>query len=118
MNIAIIPARGNSKRLEKKNLQLINGKPLIYYALKACFKSKFIDEVFVSSENREILSYSKGIGASIIKRPRYLSADNVPKQRVIVNALKTIKKNMSMCFQFKRTLLKYLTRILIKLLLS
>ena len=101
MNIAIIPARGNSKRLEKKNLQHINGKPLIYYALIACFKSKFIDDVFVSSENQEILSYSKKIGASIIKRPRYLSADNVPKQKVVVNALKAIKKKYEYVFSIQ-----------------
>lgn len=101
MNIAIIPARGNSKRLKKKNLQLINQKPLIYYAITACLNSKNIDEIYVSSENQEILDYSKSLGVSIIQRPWYLSADNVPKQKVIVHALNFIKKKYDYVFSIQ-----------------
>lgn len=101
MNIAIIPARGNSKRLKRKNLQLINGKPLIFYAITQAKKCKYIDEIWVTSENKDILNYSKKCGAYVIDRPRYLSRDDVPKQKVIINALKKIGKKFDYVFSIQ-----------------
>ena len=58
-NIALIPARGNSKSIPRKNLIDFNGKPLIFWTIDAAIKSKNIDEVYVSSEDDEILNISK-----------------------------------------------------------
>ena len=65
-NIALIPARGNSKSIPRKNLIDFNGKPLIFWTIEAAIKSKYIDEVYVSSEDDEILDISKKF-ASILK---------------------------------------------------
>jgi len=63
MNIAIIPARAGSKRLKNKNLKLINGKPLIYYAIKTAIKSKLFDEVIISTDSLKILNKAEKFGA-------------------------------------------------------
>ena len=51
--LALIPARGSSKTIKMKNMQLIDGKPLIYYTISSALKSKQIDRVVVSSENKK-----------------------------------------------------------------
>jgi len=77
--IAIIPARGGSKRLEKKNIYPLHGKPLLQYSIEACRDSRFIDEVFVSSEDREILNVAESCGAIALQRPAELADDKTPK---------------------------------------
>ena len=77
---ALIPARGGSKGIPRKNMIKINQKPLIYYTIKASLKSKYIDETWVSSEDEEILNYSKSIGAKIILRPKDLATDFSPSE--------------------------------------
>ena len=52
--IALIPARGGSKGIPRKNIKLFNSKPLIYWSIKAAFESEFIDRVVVSTEDEEI----------------------------------------------------------------
>ena len=101
MNIAIIPARGNSKRLKRKNLQLINDKPMIYYAINEAKKSKYIDKIYVTSENDAILDYASHLGVLTLKRPRYLSYDDVPKQKVVVHALKQINEKFNYVFSIQ-----------------
>ena len=64
--IAIIPARGGSKRLKKKNIFILKGKPLIAYAIGACKNSKNIDDIYVSSDDDEILSISSNITSIVI----------------------------------------------------
>jgi len=91
--IAIIPARGGSKGIPKKNIIVLNGKPLIAYTIEAALKSKYISEVVVSSEDEEILKVSKKFGANIIKRPYKLAHDVSPCEPVILNVLKELKKN-------------------------
>ena len=77
MNIAIIPARAGSKRLKNKNLKLINGKPLIYYAIKTAIKSKLFDEVIISTDSLKILNKAGKFGAKNNGlRPKKLS-DNL-----------------------------------------
>ena len=74
--IAIIPARQGSKRLKNKNLRLLQNKPLIHWTIKAAQKSKFIKKVFVSTDCKKILSYSKKIGAlDNGLRPKKLAKD-------------------------------------------
>ena len=73
--LAIIPARGGSKRLPRKNVLELCGKPLIAWSIEAGLKSKYIDKLIVTSDDEDILSISKKYGASIIKRPEELSND-------------------------------------------
>ena len=53
-NIALIPARGGSKGIIRKNIKLFNSKPLIYWSIKTALESKYIDRVIVSTEDEEI----------------------------------------------------------------
>lgn len=70
--IAIIPARGGSKRIPKKNIKHFLGKPIIAYAIEAALKSKVFDEVMVSTDSEEIAETAKRYGASV---PFMRSAD-------------------------------------------
>ena len=91
--IAIIPARGNSKSIYKKNLIKFSGKPLIYWTIKQALNTKKIDEVFVSSDSKEILDISKSFGAKTILRPKKYSTDVASSESVLLHALKKINYN-------------------------
>lgn len=73
--IALIPARKGSKSIKNKNLYKILGKPLIYYTILAAKKSKIFDQIFVSSDSKEILDYSEKQNVNTIKRPQKYSND-------------------------------------------
>ncbi|MCK5110895.1 MAG: acylneuraminate cytidylyltransferase family protein [Arcobacteraceae bacterium] len=73
--LAIIPARGGSKRLPNKNILNLNGKPLISYSIEAGLKSNYINKVLVSSNSDEILDISKQFKSQTIKRPEHLATD-------------------------------------------
>ncbi len=73
--LAIIPARGGSKRLPGKNILDLNGKTLVTWSIEAGLKSKYIDEVVVTSDNTEILNISQNAGAVVIERPAELATD-------------------------------------------
>lgn len=73
--LAIIPARGGSKRLPRKNVLDLNGKPLIAWTIEAANKSQYIDKVVVSSEDDEILNISQKYDAMTLKRPSILATD-------------------------------------------
>ena len=92
--LAIIPARGGSKGIPKKNIVEISGKPLISYSIEVAKKSKLIDKVVVSTDNDEIAEISKKYGAEVpFKRPSKLAKDNVPTYPVIRHTLKWLKEN-------------------------
>ena len=93
MNIlAIIPARGGSKGIPRKNLRLLNGKPLIYYSIKNALNSKYITDVYVSSDDDEILTLAKKFGAKIYKREINLADDKTTLDPVIYKAYKYAKE--------------------------
>jgi CMP-N-acetylneuraminic acid synthetase len=89
----IIPARGGSKRLIRKNMADLCGKPLISYAIDACMRSRYYDgsNLFVSTEDAEIKKVSLRLGASIIDRPHRLSKDDVWTQDVLKHAVKMLE---------------------------
>ncbi len=93
--IAVILARGNSKGIKNKNIKTINNKPLIYWSINTCLKSKNIDTVWVSSDSKKILSLSKKFGANIIKRPKNISGDYSKSEKAWEHAISFIKKNFS-----------------------
>lgn len=74
--LAVIPARGGSKRLPNKNLLDLVGKPLINYTIDASLKSKYITKTIVSSDDDKILEVAKLNGSNIIKRPVELASDH------------------------------------------
>ena len=76
--LAIIPARGGSKRLPRKNILNLCGKPLIAWSIEAGYFSKYIDKVVVSSDDDIILDIAKKFKATPIKRPKELASDNSP----------------------------------------
>ena len=92
--IAIIAARGGSKRLPRKNILDLKGKPLIVWSIIAGIKSKYIDKVVVTSDNSEILEISTNAGAEIIRRPSEFSGDKVAPIDAVLHAINTIT-NMS-----------------------
>ena len=84
--IAIIPARGGSKRLKRKNIYPVFGKPMIGWSIEACQRSQLINEVLVSTEDDEIAAVAEQYGAQVIKRPIDLADDQMPKMEVIRHA--------------------------------
>lgn len=84
--LIIIPARGGSKGIPRKNLRTLAGKPLIYYGIKTSLNSKYVPDVYVSSDDDEILSISKQIGAKTIKRNPKLAKDVTTLDPVIYDA--------------------------------
>jgi len=89
MNIALIPARGGSKSIYKKNIALLGNKPLIYYTIEIAKKSKLIDKVFVSTDDIEIQKISQDLGAEApFLRPEKYSTDIARDFDVIYHFLK------------------------------
>ena len=78
-NFAFVFARGGSKGLPRKNIKILNNKPLIQYSIDIAKKSSLIERVFVSTDDDEIARISEDLGAEIIKRPPELAADSSPE---------------------------------------
>jgi CMP-N,N'-diacetyllegionaminic acid synthase len=90
-HIAIIPARGGSKRLPKKNIKLFCGKPLITWSIDAAIESNIFDEIVVSSDNDEILEIANCKDVLLRKRPSELSTDIATTQDVVADAITWMK---------------------------
>jgi CMP-N,N'-diacetyllegionaminic acid synthase len=90
--LAIIPARGRSKRLPRKNVLDLSGKPLITYSIEAGVKSKYISKVVVSSDDEEILQISQTFGADTIKRPDYLATDTSSTFDALEHTINSLEK--------------------------
>jgi len=90
--LAIIPARGGSKGLPRKNIRLLAGKPLIAYPISAALKSKFLDKVVVSTEDKEIAKVAKKYRVEVIKRPKELARDDSPVIDAILHAINWVEK--------------------------
>lgn len=90
--LGVIPARGGSKGVPRKNIKLLCGKPLIKYTIDAAIKSKQFEELIVSTEDEEIATIAKHIGASVpFLRPLHLAADNTPTIDIVIDILNTYK---------------------------
>ena len=76
MNVCIIPARGGSKRIPRKNIKLFDNKPMISYSIEAAKTSKLFTHIIVSTDDEEIANVSEQLGATIpFFRPKELSDD-------------------------------------------
>ena len=90
--IGIIPARGGSKGVHRKNIKELAGKPLIQYTIDEAKKSDNINRVIVSTEDEEIAQISKDLGAEVIMRPEELASDTAPTLPVIQHVVETLEK--------------------------
>ena len=89
--LAIIPARGGSKGVPRKNIRSIAGKPLIAWTIEEAKKSKYIDRLILSSEDEEIISVAKEWGCDIpFIRPKELAADDTPGILPVLHAINTL----------------------------
>ena len=87
-NIAIIPARGGSKRIPRKNIKEFLGKPIIAYSIEAALQSKLFDEVMVSTEDEKIVEVAKKYGAKVpFMRSKENANDYVGLSEVIIEVL-------------------------------
>ncbi len=94
MVIALIPARGGSKGISRKNLVLLAGKPLISYTIEAAKKSNFIDEVWVSSDDLEILSVASDLGVKGLSRPTQIADDSASGIDVVHHFLLSLSESV------------------------
>lgn len=90
---AIIPARGGSKGIPHKNLQRVDGVPLIGRTIQAALGSKSIDRVFVSTDDVEIASAARAYGAEIIQRPAAISGDTASSESALLHGLDSLQEN-------------------------
>tara|TARA_B100001250_G_scaffold412412_1_gene443548 strand:+ start:12324 stop:13013 length:690 start_codon:yes stop_codon:yes gene_type:complete len=90
--LAVIPARGGSKRLPKKNVLDLCGKPLIAWSIEAGLKSNYIDKVVVSSDDKEILDIAIQYKSEIIKRPSDLASDSASSFDVVQHTIKKLER--------------------------
>ena len=91
--IAIIPARGGSKRIFKKNIKFMAGKPLIAYTIEASLNSELIDKTIVSTDDEEISDVAKDYGAEVIMRPKGLSKDDSPTEQAMLQVIEQLEKD-------------------------
>jgi len=110
--IAIIPARGGSKRIPRKNIKDFFGKPLIAHSIETALKSKLFDKIIVTTDDEEIASIAKAYGAEVpFLRPKELSDDFSGTQAVINHALSWLKEHGK---QFEYVCTIYATAPLLK----
>lgn len=90
--IGIIPARGGSKGIPRKNIKLLCGKPLILYTIEEAKKSKLLSKIFVSTEDPEIKQIALQAGVEVIDRPAEFAQDTSPTLPVLQHAVETLEK--------------------------
>ena len=92
--LAFIPARGGSKGIPQKNLALLNGKPLLHYAIEAAQSSRYVTDISLSSDDPDIIKYGESLGISVpYKRPNELAEDDSPTVDTVLHGLEWLKKN-------------------------
>ena len=96
--LAIIQARGGSKTIPGKNIKLIAGKPLISWTIEEAKKSKYIDRIVVSTDDKKIAAVAKKYGAEVpFLRPKKLAADKAKSIDLLQHALWWLKENENYC---------------------
>jgi len=94
-NIAIIPARGGSKRIPEKNIKLFGGMPLLVHSIQyALVNSEIIDAVYVSTDDATIKSIALANGAKVIDRPATISGDLEPTVSALKHVLESIEDDV------------------------
>ena len=103
--IAIIPARGGSKRIPRKNIKNFLGKPMIAYAIETALESKIFNQVMVSTDDEEIAEISKKYGAEVpFLRSKELADDFTGTTEVVEQCLEQLKTNYNLEYQYYCTI--------------
>ena len=87
---ALIPARGGSKAIPRKNLVRLGGRPLLAWTVEAALASNRVTRTIVSTEDEEIASVARSLGAEVLVRPPELAEDTTPMRDVIAHALEEL----------------------------
>ena len=85
--LVVIPARGGSKGIPRKNVRLLDGQPLISYSINVAKSSEYVDDVVITTDDSEIALLSEKFGASVIRRSEELSTDETPLDPVVYDAM-------------------------------
>ena len=92
LKVAIIPARGGSKRLPNKNILKFKGQPIINFTIKAAIKSKVFDEIIISTDSKKIKHLVSKFPITIHDRPKYLSTGNSTINQLCEYLIKSYKE--------------------------
>lgn len=90
--LAIIPARGGSKGVPRKNVRLLGGKPLLGWTIEAARAARCVDRVVVSTDDVEIAAISRQFGAEVVMRPAALSGDTASSEAALLHALDELER--------------------------
>ena len=101
--LAIIPARGGSKRLPRKNVLNLAGKPLIAWTIDAALNSRYLDQIVVTSDDDEILSVAKQESVQLIKRPSELATDTATTIDAVAHAIEVQPTSYDYCVLLQPT---------------
>ena len=104
--IAVIPARGGSKRVPRKNIHPVHGKPMLGWVIETAQSAGVFDDILVSSEDDEILSVAREFGATAFRRPNVLADDDTHVMPVVQNVLDSLdSKPETVCLIYATALL-------------
>ena len=92
MIVAVIPARGGSKRLARKNLLMFGGEPLLGHSISLALSSQDVDRCLVSTEDAEIASVARSLGAEVVDRPADLADDCATSASVVMHAVQELER--------------------------
>ena len=99
MILGLIPARGGSKRIPRKNLALLAGKPLMQWTLDAARESTRLDQIIISTEDTEIRHYCADQGFNVLDRPVVLASDGATTAAVLQHAVKVLNPEVVVLLQ-------------------
>lgn len=98
MNIlSVIPARGGSKGIPRKNVRLLNGKPLIAHTIEQALKTPSVNRVVISTDDAEIGAVSQKYGAEVVWRPAEISGDFASSEAALLHVLEYLEQNEGYC---------------------
>ena len=90
--VAIIPARGGSKGIPKKNIVDFCGRPLLAWSILQSKASRYVDDVYVSTDDADIAAVARAYGANVIDRPKEISGDTATSESALMHAVERIEK--------------------------
>lgn len=90
--VAIIPARGGSKGVSRKNVQLLGGRPLLHYSIRTGLSARLINRTIVSTEDAEIARVALDEGAEVVDRPAGLATDDAPTDPVLEDVVLQLER--------------------------
>lgn len=92
--IALIPARGGSKGIPKKNLRIVKNEPLLCHTIHAAINSVVVDTIYLSSDDNEILKIGFSMGVNVLKRSELASSDSASAIQVVSEFINLMPKNI------------------------